>query len=121
MGEQAEHGWDDLFGNDDDEVVAGESYPSWMNRDSIVFLIDAQQAMFLQNPEGEIPFCTLSYSVAVMAPVNAIKCASSTLQDKVISSDTDMIGVCFYGTREKNNTNDFDNILVFQELGTFKI
>lgn len=54
--------------------------------DCIIFLIDAQKSMFLQNDRGEIPF------------ENALKCAIATLTDKIISSENDLVGVCFYGT-----------------------
>jgi ATP-dependent DNA helicase 2 subunit 1 len=57
-----------------------------MNRDSIIFLIDAQKPMFEETLEGEIPFH------------NAVKCAISTLTDKIISSESDLVGICFYGT-----------------------
>lgn len=57
-----------------------------MNRDSIIFLIDAQKPMFEENDAGEVPF------------VNAVKCAIATLTDKIISSDSDLLGIAFYGT-----------------------
>jgi hypothetical protein len=42
--------------------------------------------MFVKNDDDEIPFH------------NAVKCAISTITDKIISSENDLIGVCFYGT-----------------------
>jgi ATP-dependent DNA helicase 2 subunit 1 len=60
-----------------------------MNRDSIIFLIDAQKSMFEENDSGEVPF------------VNAVKCAIATLTDKIISSDSDLLGIAFYGTVRK--------------------
>lgn len=58
--------------------------------------------MFEPNEREEIPF------------QNAVKCAIATLTDKIISSDADLVGVCFYGTKEKNNPNEFENIYIFQ-------
>jgi hypothetical protein len=42
--------------------------------------------MFERNDRGEMPFH------------NAVKCAIATLTDKIISSENDLVGVCFYGT-----------------------
>lgn len=42
--------------------------------------------MFELNDRGEMPFH------------NAVKCAIATLTDKIISSENDLVGVCFYGT-----------------------
>jgi hypothetical protein len=42
--------------------------------------------MFELNDRGEVPFH------------NAVKCAIATLTDKTISSENDLVGVCFYGT-----------------------
>jgi len=53
---------------------------------------------------GEIPFH------------NSIKCAIATLTDKIISSDSDLVGVCLYGTKQKRNLNDFESIYVLQDL-----
>lgn len=106
--------WDELW--EDEErygIDEDDQFPAWMNKDAIIFLIDAQEAMFeevadkpsnlsWQTDDGEIPF------------ENAVKCATAALSDKIISSDTDLVGVCFFGTRENKNPNNFDNIYVFQ-------
>eukprot|EP01126_Amoeba_proteus_P062496 TRINITY_DN8508_c0_g2_i1.p1 TRINITY_DN8508_c0_g2~~TRINITY_DN8508_c0_g2_i1.p1 ORF type:complete len:300 (+),score=50.37 TRINITY_DN8508_c0_g2_i1:58-957(+) len=107
--------WDDLW--DDEDLKGGaeliDNYPSWLNKDGVVFLIDAQVSMFQavcnintishkKTSEGEIPF------------ENAVKCTIATLSDKIISTDSDLVGVCFYGTRESENSNNFSNIVVFQ-------
>ena len=68
----------------------------------MVFLIDSQASMFQPNEKDEIPF------------QNAVKCAIATMTDKIISSDTDLLGVCFYGTKKKKNLNEFDHIYVQQ-------
>ena len=47
--------------------------------------------MFEKNERGEIPF------------YNAVKCAVATLTDKIISSDSDLIGICFFGTVSNRN------------------
>jgi ATP-dependent DNA helicase 2 subunit 1 len=100
--------WDNLFEDDNEGQFEGNEedseFPFWMNRDSIIFLIDAQKSMFEENDSGEVPF------------VNAVKCAIATLTDKIISSDSDLLGIAFYGTREKNNSNDFNHVFVFTDL-----
>ena len=58
--------------------------------------------MFEPNERDEIPFH------------NAVKCAIATMTDKIISSDTDLLGICFYGTSDKKNLNEFDNLYVLQ-------
>ncbi|ELR22853.1 ATPdependent DNA helicase ii, 70 kDa subunit (ku70) superfamily protein [Acanthamoeba castellanii str. Neff] len=63
-----------------------------------------ERSMFELNDRGEMPFH------------NAVKCAIATLTDKIISSENDLVGVCFYGTEKKNNPNDFEGIYVLQEL-----
>lgn len=99
------HHWDEMweeeekFGDDFDE-----KFPTWMNKDAIIILIDAQAPMFVKNESGEIPFQM------------SLHCAISLLSDKIISSDSDLLGICFYGTREKRNPNNFENICVFQGI-----
>lgn len=78
--------------------------------------------MFVQDENGEIPFH------------NAIRCAAETLQDKIITSDTDLLGICFFGTvrvtmfsclllltlhleqKKKQNINDLEGIYTWQDL-----
>lgn len=85
--------------------------------------------MFVEDENGEKPFH------------NAIRCAAEALQDKIISSDSDLVGICFYGTvrfpgnismehrfwaltsglpfliqKHKQNINDLDGIYAWQEL-----
>jgi ATP-dependent DNA helicase 2 subunit 1 len=80
--------WDNIFDEEDEEHKAEEEAQEAFlsNKDCIIFLIDAQKPMFERNDKGEIPFH------------NAIKCAIATLTDKIISSDSDLMGICFYGT-----------------------
>ena len=60
--------------------------------------------MFIPTENNEIPF------------QNAVRCAIATYTDKIISSDTDLISVCFYGTNQKKNLNEFENIFVLQVI-----
>eukprot|EP01117_Protostelium_nocturnum_P007205 TRINITY_DN2579_c0_g2_i1.p1 TRINITY_DN2579_c0_g2~~TRINITY_DN2579_c0_g2_i1.p1 ORF type:complete len:759 (-),score=325.99 TRINITY_DN2579_c0_g2_i1:69-2345(-) len=99
--------WDNIFQEEDEAKAAedGENQENFFSsKDAIVFLIDSTKEMFVPNELGEIPFH------------NAIKCAVATLTDKIISSDSDLLGICFYGTKNKRNSNEFEGVYVFHEL-----
>ena len=74
------------------------------NRDSIVFLIDCSKKMFEANDDNEIAF------------ENAIKCAIAAYQDKIISNESDLLGVCFYNTETSENLNDFKGVYMLNML-----
>lgn len=80
--------WDNIFAEDDEEKAAddAEKEDHYTSKDAIIFLIDSSSEMFKETEAGEVPFH------------NAIKCAVATLTDKIISSDSDLIGICLYGT-----------------------
>lgn len=58
--------------------------------------------MFIPNDSEEIPFR------------NAIRAAISVITDKIISSDSDLVGLCLYKTRESKNASE--NIYVLIDL-----
>ncbi|KYQ90183.1 ATP-dependent DNA helicase [Tieghemostelium lacteum] len=101
--------WDNIFDGDDQDENENTGYISnyqneYSMRDSIVFLIDCSPLMFESNENNEIPF------------YNAIKCLIQTITDKIITSESDLLGVCFYNTDKKKNINDFENIYVLFDL-----
>eukprot|EP01112_Ceratiomyxa_fruticulosa_P011822 TRINITY_DN3243_c0_g1_i1.p1 TRINITY_DN3243_c0_g1~~TRINITY_DN3243_c0_g1_i1.p1 ORF type:complete len:820 (-),score=234.11 TRINITY_DN3243_c0_g1_i1:28-2487(-) len=98
--------WDNIFEGDEDEegFVPGDSKEQYSWKDCIIFLIDCSSAMFEPTELDEIPF------------QNALRCVLSTLSDKIISSENDVLGVCFYNTDKKHNMNDFEHIYVQSEL-----
>lgn len=121
----ADSAWDNLFNDEDEDRNDDIATEVWIakillilkhfaNKDCIILLVDAQPLMFEKNERDEIPFH------------NAIKCAIATLTDKIISSENDLLGICFYGTvnyqiltdhqKSKKNPNEFENIYVFSEL-----
>ncbi|EFA79065.1 ATP-dependent DNA helicase [Heterostelium album PN500] len=106
--EENEGGWDNLFAakdNDDDEQQQANAYQYQVMRDCIIFLIDTSKAMFEPDPvTKEKPFD------------NAIKCLIQTITDKIITSDSDLIGLCLYNTDKNKNLNDFENIYVLFDL-----
>lgn len=51
------------------------------------------------------------------APIeSAIRCAIDLLCDKIISSDSDLVGVCFFNTSDHENPMDLPGVHIFQEL-----
>ncbi|XP_013008515.1 X-ray repair cross-complementing protein 6 isoform X2 [Cavia porcellus] len=46
----------------------------------------------------------------------SIQCIESVYTSKIISSDRDLLGVVFYGTKKDKNSVNFKNIYVLQEL-----
>lgn len=51
-----------------------------------MFVIDCSPAMLKPSEDGEIPFYT------------AIKCAMTVQLNKIISSESDLVGIVLYGT-----------------------
>jgi len=103
--------WDNIFdnnGGDDDENNDNNNnnnnYNPYSMRDAIIFLIDCSTSMFEPTENKEIPFN------------NAIKCLIQTITDKIITSDSDLIGICLYNTEKKKNINDFENIFILFDL-----
>ncbi|KAF9096528.1 X-ray repair cross-complementing protein 6 [Mortierella sp. AD031] len=88
----------------DDNILTDAQETQWSSRDSILFVIDCSPAMLQPDEEGEIPFNT------------AIKCAKQVQLNKIISSDSDLVGVVLYGTGQAKNANNFAHIYVLQDL-----
>ncbi|XP_071042855.1 ATP-dependent DNA helicase 2 subunit 1 isoform X3 [Parasteatoda tepidariorum] len=97
--------WEDPIPDEDEDESSYEGGSAY-GRDAIIFLIDATWEMFEEN-EGETPFQL------------SLKCARTTLTNKIISSRKDIIGVVLFGTdKSKNSRNntDFKHIYVFHDL-----
>ncbi|KAJ3110639.1 X-ray repair cross-complementing protein 6 [Phlyctochytrium bullatum] len=73
-------------------------------RDCVIYLVDASPSMHIPQESGRSFF------------QKTIKTAVSLLMAKIISSETDMLGIVFYGTRRAKNSHNFENIYVYQEL-----
>ncbi|KFQ27941.1 X-ray repair cross-complementing protein 5, partial [Mesitornis unicolor] len=73
-------------------------------RDSLIFLVDASQAMFEAEEDEMTPFDM------------TIQCIRNVYTSKIISSDKDLLSVVFYGTENNKNSADFKHIYVLQEL-----
>lgn len=85
--------------NEEDDGDLGYQFNS-NQKDGLIFLIDASKEMF----EGDGLFH------------QCLKVVKSTMQNKIISSEKDLIGTVFYATVEKENTNNFNNVYVYQTL-----
>jgi hypothetical protein len=88
------------------------------NKDNILFVVDCSPSMFVENKnfrslskaaadssvEGEVAgddnyVNSAKSSSSCFSPfVAAMKCISATMQNKIISSENDKIGVLFYST-----------------------
>ncbi|ORZ22807.1 SPOC like C-terminal domain-containing protein [Lobosporangium transversale] len=99
-------GYDDLEDDADENILTDAQETQWSSRDSILFVIDCSPAMLKASEDGEIPFYT------------AIKCAMAVQLNKIISSESDLVGVIFYGTEKSKNANNFEHIYVLQDLET---
>lgn len=76
----------------------------WSNKDSIICLIDASEHMFVPDAEGQLPFHQV------------LRAVIQTFRNKILTSGSDLISVCFFGTKEKDNPSDLPGILLFVDL-----
>ncbi|KAF9967257.1 X-ray repair cross-complementing protein 6 [Mortierella alpina] len=95
---------EDPDGDEDENILTELQESQWSSRDSILFVIDCSPSMLKPSEDGEIPFYT------------AIKCAMTVQLNKIISSESDLVGIVLYGTAKSKNSNNFENIYVLQEL-----
>ncbi|ESO97963.1 hypothetical protein LOTGIDRAFT_182021 [Lottia gigantea] len=94
------------FGDDDDNEEDDEFDPGlrFGNRDGLIFVVDCNKEMFDAEDEEECPFRV------------CMRCIKTTMQNKIISSERDMVGVIFYGTEKTDNPSDFKNIYIYMNL-----
>ena len=81
-----------------------QEFAFWSNKDSIICLIDSSEAMFVPDADGQLPFHQV------------LRAVIQTFRNKILTSGSDLIGVCFYGTKEKDNPSDLPGILLFADL-----
>lgn len=60
--------------------------------------------MFVPDGDGQLPFHQV------------LRAVIQTFRNKILTSGSDLIGVCFYGTKEKDNPSDLPGILLFCDL-----
>ncbi|RUS22756.1 hypothetical protein BC937DRAFT_87171 [Endogone sp. FLAS-F59071] len=89
---------------DEENILTDDAETQFNNKDCILFVIDCSPPMLQPDDEGEIPF------------ESAIKCARSVLMNKIISSESDLVGILLYGTEKKQNSTNFEHIYILQDL-----
>ncbi|XP_078061436.1 X-ray repair cross-complementing protein 6-like isoform X2 [Mustelus asterias] len=102
--------WQSHFRNKDEEdpeeAEENEEDVRYAGRDSLVFLIDASEAMFEMNGEATSAFDM------------TIQCVHRVYTSKIISSDRDLLAVVFFGTQKHKNSVDFKHVYVLHDLDT---
>ncbi|KAJ3396105.1 X-ray repair cross-complementing protein 6 [Lobulomyces angularis] len=99
--------WIQNFENFEDDPLLEEDEDDFEERtglDSILWVIDCSPQM-LSSFEDEHSFFE-----------TAISCVIKSLQNKIICSDSDLIGVLFYGTKKKQNAFGHENVYLLYDL-----
>lgn len=94
--------WEEFDDKDEIEDDNSTSESFTVPRDGLIFLIDSTEDMFDDSEETSFQF--------------SVKCAYTTLKNKIIYSEKDLISVVLFGTDKEKNALDFKHIYVFQEL-----
>ncbi|CAG0884455.1 unnamed protein product [Darwinula stevensoni] len=94
-----------ILGDEDDGEQGEEEVTKLYGRDGLVFLLDATASMFeplLSGADEAIKQC--------------LECVKRTLMNKIISSDSDLVGVVLFGTEKSKNIYNFEHVLVLVDL-----
>lgn len=73
-------------------------------KDVVLFVIDVREPM-LRNKMGNVPFAFM-----------ALECAATCMADRVVSAESDLLGIVLAGTRDKANEFGFENHVVLSPL-----
>lgn len=94
-------------GGDDPEVQLFDDRdePTRNQRDAVLFCIDARSSSFRTMSGVPAPFESF------------VKHVIRFCQEKIITSDRDLVGVVLFGTQQQCNAHGFPNLYVFHELG----
>ncbi|XP_067655982.1 X-ray repair cross-complementing protein 6-like [Haliotis asinina] len=95
------------YGEDDEDQDDDEFDPQFRfgSRDGLIFLVDCTKDMFdcdEDDEESHFQVC--------------IRCVQTCMQNKIIGSDKDFMGVVFFGTEKSENPTDFKHIYIYQNL-----
>ena len=99
------HQEDDLFlfsGMDESEANMLRD-----QKDAVIFLIDCRESMFRQNPHNPSQSSSIT---------QVLKATLSFMKTKIITSDSDKIGIILYGSQTTNNLLNFKHINLLQNL-----
>ncbi|KAL2653061.1 hypothetical protein R1flu_021189 [Riccia fluitans] len=98
-----------LFLDDEEDPDApNDELELTSSKEFIVYLVDASPDMFLPLSEEENSKSTFATVISGIA---------NELKTRIISRDTDEVGVCFFNTREKKNIQESESVYVLSELG----
>jgi len=90
---------------DNEEEEDGTSSFQFGSKDGLILLIDCSKSMFnKEDSEEDSPFEL------------CIKCTRSTIQNKIFSSDRDLLSVVFYGTDKSENSLGVKHVYVLHDL-----
>lgn len=107
--------FDGAMGADEDvDMLAELEEVHKAERDAVLFLVDCHQSMFNQSSspsEENDDHVTSVFS-------SAVHCALRVYQEKVITSDRDLVGFVLYNTKQRLNMYDFGGVYVFHEFDT---
>lgn len=76
-------------------------------KDAVIFLIDCQSSMFEPNAHNPLQAHSLD---------QILKATLSFMKSKIITSDSDKIGIVLYGCAATQNPLNFPHIFVLQSL-----
>jgi non-homologous end joining protein Ku len=92
----------------DDGAGDDDSASSFNNRDAVLFCVDCHSSSFSLPPDAP---------PGTPPPFRAfLKHALRFYQDKILTSDRDLVGLVLFGTEQQCNAHGFPNIYVFHEL-----
>uniref|UniRef100_A0A3Q4AJU1 DNA helicase n=1 Tax=Mola mola TaxID=94237 RepID=A0A3Q4AJU1_MOLML len=102
--------WNTYYQNDDEDdgLEEGEQFGDYKvtGRDSLVFLVDASEEMFIKGGDGQPSNFDITMQVV-----------RSVYTSKIISSYRDLVALVFYGTEQrKNPNNSFKHVYVYHNL-----
>ncbi|KAJ3056120.1 X-ray repair cross-complementing protein 6 [Rhizophlyctis rosea] len=97
--------WRSIEEDDEEEEIEENDYEGRVpEKDNVIFVIDASPLMHEVDKEG------VSYFTA------ALKCASRFLQTKIVQSESDLMGLVFFGTEHAKNGMNFEHIYTLYDL-----
>ncbi|KAI9090439.1 SPOC like C-terminal domain-containing protein [Phlyctochytrium arcticum] len=96
------------YSYDDEDLDEAEQEFSeergFSEKDNVIFVIDATLPMHSADESGMTHFN------------GALRCTARFLQNKIIQSESDLMGLVFFGTRESKNDQEFKHIYVKYDL-----
>ncbi len=105
--------WDDNDNDGDNEEVRDFTFGG---KDALIFLVDATKAM-RKKIHGKKDQEDEDEDVATPLQM-ALKAVEATIKTKVFANPNDLVGVLLFGTKNKVDVRDFDNLSVLLPLDT---